>query len=313
MIYFLYDELFSKHVTGEFHPENPKRLNSIYNKLKSSGIFENVIKLKSEKINYESLKSVHDPLYIEKVEEECRKGYSLLSTGDTNICRSSNDVALHAAGGVLKTLDNIFNSKINRGFCSVRPPGHHASADIGMGFCLYNNIALAAEHAKLKYNVEKIMIIDWDVHHGNGTQDIFYNDNSVLFVSTHQHPLYPGTGSSEEKGAGSGKGFTINIPMKKGTGNDDIISAFNEIIMPAAKRFKPELTLISAGFDSRKDDPLGGFLIDDDGFRELTRKVIEISEYSGSGKILSILEGGYNYEGLSNAVFSHIDELIFCS
>ena len=310
MVYFLSDPYFSEHITGEFHPENPKRLNSIYNKLKSSGIFENVIKLKSEKINYESLKSVHDPLYIEKVEEECRKGYSLLSTGDTNICSSSNDVALHAAGGVLKTLDNIFNSKINRGFCSVRPPGHHASADIGMGFCIYNNIALAAEHAKLKYNVEKIMIIDWDVHHGNGTQDIFYNDNSVLFVSTHQHPLYPGTGSSEEKGADSGKGFTINIPMKKGTGNDDIISAFNEIIMPAAKRFKPELTLISAGFDSRKDDPLGGFLIDDDGFRELTRKVIEISEYSGSGKILSILEGGYNYEGLSNAVFSHMDELI---
>ncbi len=313
MVYFLSDPYFSEHITGEFHPENPKRLNSIYNKLKSSGIFENVIKLKSEKINYESLKSVHDPLYIEKVEEECRKGYSLLSTGDTNICRSSNDVALHAAGGVLKTLDNIFNSKINRGFCSVRPPGHHASADIGMGFCIYNNIALAAEHAKLKYNVEKIMIIDWDVHHGNGTQDIFYNDNSVLFVSTHQHPLYPGTGSSEEKGAGSGKGFTINIPMKKGTGNDDIISAFNEIIMPAAKKFKAELTLISAGFDSRKDDPLGGFLIDDDGFRELTRMAIEISEYSGSGKILSILEGGYNYEGLSNAVFSHMDELISCS
>ena len=313
MVYFLSDPYFSEHITGEFHPENPKRLNSIYNKLKSSGIFENVIKLKSEKINYESLKSVHDPLYIEKVEEECRKGYSLLSTGDTNICRSSNDVALHAAGGVLKTLDNIFNSKINRGFCSIRPPGHHASADIGMGFCIYNNIALAAEHAKLKYNVEKIMIIDWDVHHGNGTQDIFYNDNSVLFVSTHQHPLYPGTGSSEEKGADSGKGFTINIPMKKGTGNDDIISAFNEIIMPAAKKFKAELTLISAGFDSRKDDPLGGFLIDDDGFRELTRMAIEISEYSGSGKILSILEGGYNYEGLSNAVFSHMDELISCS
>ena len=310
MIYFLYDELFLKHETGEFHPENPQRLISIYTRLKSSGIFENVIKLKPEKINYESLKNVHDPLYIKKVEEECRKGYSLLSTGDTDICSSSNDVALYAAGGVLKTLDKIFNSEIKRGFCSIRPPGHHASADIGMGFCIYNNIALAAEHAKSNYNVEKIMIIDWDVHHGNGTQDIFYGDNSVLFVSTHQSPLYPGTGSSTEKGMGPGKGFTINIPMKKGTGNDDIISVFNEIIMPAAKEFKPELTLISAGFDSRKDDPLGGFLIDDDGFRKLTRMVIEISEYSGSGKILSILEGGYNYDGLSSAVFSHMDEMI---
>jgi len=310
VIYFLYDELFSKHETGEFHPENPKRLTAIYNKLKSSGIFKNVIKLKSERIKYESLKRVHDPLYIEKVEVECMREYPLLSTGDTNICSSSNDVALHAAGGVLKTLDMILNSEINRGFCSVRPPGHHASADIGMGFCIYNNIALAAEHAKSNYNIEKIMVIDFDVHHGNGTQDIFYEDNSVFFISTHQHPLYPGTGSSSEKGKGRGKGFTINVPMKKGTGNDDVISVFNEIIMPAAKKFRPELTLISAGFDSRKDDPLGGFLIDDDGFRELTKMIIELSEYSGSGKILSILEGGYNHDGLSSAVLSHMEELI---
>lgn len=313
MIYFLYDELFLKHETGEFHPENPERLRAIYTRLKSSGIFKNVIELKPERINYESLKRVHDPLYIDKVEDECRNGYSLLSTGDTNICSSSNDVALYAAGGVLKTIDMIFNSEINRGFCSVRPPGHHASADIGMGFCIYNNIALAAEHAKALYNIKKVMIIDWDVHHGNGTQDIFYGDNSVLFVSTHQYPLYPGTGASDERGEGSGKGFTINVPMKKGTGNNDIISVFKEIIIPAAKEFKPELTLISAGFDSRKDDPLGGFLIDDDGFRELTRMIIEISEYSGSGKILSILEGGYNYDGLSSAVLSHMDELIYGS
>lgn len=310
MIYFLSDPYFSKHDTGIGHPENPGRLEAIYSRLKSESILEKVELLKPEKIAHERLKLVHAPEYIEKVEEECKKGYPLLSTGDTNICRSSNDVALSAAGGVLKAVDLIFNSDIKRGFCSIRPPGHHSYGDVGMGFCIYNNVALAAEYAKEKYNIDKIMIIDWDVHHGNGTQNIFYGDNSVLFVSTHQSPLYPGTGSSEERGTGTGEGFTINIPMKKGSGNSDIFSVFNEMIKPAGKNFKPDLILISAGFDSRVDDPLGGFLIDDDGFRELTRMVIEISEYSGSGKILSVLEGGYNYVGLSSAVFAHMDEMI---
>ncbi|MCK5222098.1 MAG: histone deacetylase [Candidatus Aminicenantes bacterium] len=310
MVYFLSDPYFSEHITGEFHPENPKRLNSIYNKLKSSGIFENVIKLKSEKINYESLKSVHDPLYIEKVEEECRKGYSLLSTGDTNICRSSNDVALHAAGGVLKTLDNIFNSKINRGFCSVRPPGHHASADIGMGFCIYNNIALAAEHAKLKYNVEKIMIIDWDVHHGNGTQAILEDDGDILYVSTHQFPYYPGTGNYTETGRGNGETATVNFPLTQGVGDNGFKSIYDNVLIPVLKKFKPQLILVSAGYDAHWKDPLAGLSLSLEGYHWISKALIDIADEICDGRIIFALEGGYDLDVLKNGVANTIRALL---
>ncbi len=179
-----------------------------------------------------------------------------------------------------------------------------------MGFCLFNNVAIAARYAQSKYKIERVLIADWDVHHGNGTQDIFYENNKVFFMSTHQSPWYPWTGKRRETGKGKGKGFTMNRPFPAGAGNEEIIGAFRNDLLPAAKKFRPELTLISAGFDSRIGDPLGRFKIDDQGYRELTKIMLEIADIAGEGKLVSILEGGYNLKGLASAVVAHIDELL---
>lgn len=309
-MYFLYDDIFLEHFTGKFHPESPERLTAVLNNLKTKSWYKDLKLEKSSEIDMEILSLVHDRRYIDKVSEEITSGQTTLSTGDTDVCPSSNKVALNAAGGIVKMIDNIFSGDSSQGFCAVRPPGHHAYESTGMGFCIYNNIAVAAKYAQNKYGIEKVLIIDWDVHHGNGTQNIFYNDNSVLFMSTHQHPLYTGTGAANETGSGSGEGFTCNFPLPAGTGNREIIQVFKEKILKRGMEFKPDLLLISAGFDSRKDDPIGGFEIDDNGFREMTRTALEIADLSGNGRLLSIMEGGYNMEGLASAVSAHIEEIL---
>jgi len=306
---YLYDELFLKHDTGRGHPEAPARLTAINNAVKESDWYKNILLLDSQPISIDILSLVHDKRYIETVEKECSAGYGSLSTGDTTVCKESYTIARHAAGGVLAAVDAVFEKKSANAFCAVRPPGHHANGSRGMGFCVFNNIAIAARYAQKKYNVERVLIADWDVHHGNGTQDIFYSDDSVFFMSTHQSPWYPGTGAYNETGEGKGKGFTMNRPFAAGAGNKEIISAFKEDLLPAAKEFKPQLTLLSAGFDSRIDDPLGGFRIDDDGFRELTKIIMEIAHIAGEGRLISILEGGYNLDGLAAAVTAHMEEL----
>jgi acetoin utilization deacetylase AcuC-like enzyme len=233
----------------------------------------------------------------------------MLSTGDANVCEESYDIALQAVGGVLAAVDAVFEKKAKNAFCAVRPPGHHATKNRGMGFCLFNNIAAAARYAQKKYNAARVLIADWDVHHGNGTNDIFYTDDSVFYMSTHQYPWYPGTGKHDEIGEGKGKGFTMNRPFPAGVGNNEIIAVFKDDLLPAAKKFKPDFTLISAGFDSHARDYLGGFRIDDDGFRELTKIMMEIADIAGEGRLVSVLEGGYNLESLSSAVMVHMQEL----
>jgi acetoin utilization deacetylase AcuC-like enzyme len=292
------------------HPESPKRLTAINNAVKQAKWYKDLVRLESKPVDIQILSLVHGKAYIETVERECKAGYGGLSTGDTAICRESYNIALRAAGGVLAAVDAVFEKKSGFAFCAVRPPGHHASANRGMGFCVFNNIAAAARYAQHKYNAERVLIADWDVHHGNGTQDIFYTDPSVFFMSTHQYPWYPGTGHHSETGSGKGKGTTMNRPFPAGAGNSEIISAFKKDLLPAAKEFKPDFTLISAGYDSRIHDPLGGFRITDDGFRELTRIMIEISHIAGNGRLVAILEGGYNLEGLACAVTATMDELM---
>jgi acetoin utilization deacetylase AcuC-like enzyme len=232
-----------------------------------------------------------------------------LRTGDTMICEASLRVAALAAGSCLNAVDAVIRGDHTRAFCAVRPPGHHASSDRGMGFCIYNNIAIAARYARQKYGLERVLIVDWDVHHGNGTQDIFYRDPSVFFFSTHQWPLYPGTGELSEKGAGEAVGTNINVHLAEGTGGQSALDAVEKHLLPAMDRFKPQLILISAGFDARIHDPLGGLHWTDRDFATWTRTIMHLADQHAEGRIVSILEGGYNPAGLASAVETHVRAL----
>jgi acetoin utilization deacetylase AcuC-like enzyme len=257
----------------------------------------------------DELAACHTREYIRLVEAEVAQGARVLSTGDTDICPDSLEVARAAAGGAFQAVDAVMEGRAQNAFCVVRPPGHHASADRGMGFCIFNNVALAARYAQRRHGVERVLIADWDVHHGNGTQDIFYADGSVFFFSTHQHPWYPGTGHAEETGEGAGRGSTLNCPFPAGSGRAEIMGAFQRKLLPAAADFKPDLVLISAGFDSRAGDPLGGFTLSDGDFADLTALLLEIAGSYSGGRVVSVLEGGYSLEGLAAAAVAHVQAL----
>jgi acetoin utilization deacetylase AcuC-like enzyme len=243
------------------------------------------------------------------VKREVEQRREQLSTGDTVISEASLESARAAAGCALSATDAVLSRRVQNAFCLVRPPGHHADSRRGMGFCLFNNVAIAARHAQRRHRVERVLIVDWDVHHGNGTQAIFYRDPSVLFFSTHQSPWYPGTGAAEETGAGDAQGLTINCPFPAGSGRAEILAAFRDRLFPAAVKFAPELVLISAGFDSRIDDPLGQFKLEDRDFAELTTMLLELAP-TAQGRIVSVLEGGYNLQGLASACHAHVTSLL---
>jgi len=307
---YLYSDVFLTHLTGEGHAESPERLRAIRERIKEAEWHDALLQIQPAEADLDTVALVHAPEYVELVKSECEEELARLSTGDTNISRASYSVALAAVGGVVSAVDRVMNGEAKNAFCAVRPPGHHASFERGMGFCIFNNVAIAARYAQQTYGIERVLIADWDVHHGNGTQDTFYEDGTVFFMSTHQSPLYPNTGKLVETGEGPGEGLTMNRPFPPGAGNEEIIGAFRDDLLRAAREFKPDLTLISAGFDSRIDDPLGSFEVDDDGFRELTRIMLEIANISGDGRLVSVLEGGYNTSGLASAVGAHVDELI---
>ena len=311
----LLDPLYKDHLTGEGHPERPARYDALTRALESTHLLEGASRIQPRPANDDELSLVHTPAYIKSVRSEIAalaahpNAVRDLSTGDVAYSARSLDVALKAAGGVLNAVDSLFTSPTRRAFCAVRPPGHHATPNRGMGFCLFNNIALAARHAQRKHGADRVLIIDWDVHHGNGTQDTFYSDGSVLFFSTHQHPWYPGTGSQQETGEGKGKGRIVNCPLPAGSGHDEILGAFRERLLPAAEAFKPSLVLLSAGFDSRVGDPLGRFRLTDADFTTLTELALEIAAKHAQGRLLSVLEGGYSLEGLAAGVTAHVRAL----
>lgn len=258
----------------------------------------------------DDLHLVHTKHYLEVVRHDLHRKSRTLSTGDTGLNEHSETSAMVAAGAAVAAVDSVFGTPLKRAFAAVRPPGHHATASRGMGFCIYNNVAIAARYARKTYGVDRVLIADWDVHHGNGTQDIFYSDPAVFFFSTHQWPWYPGTGAADETGEGAGKGTTMNCPFPAGSGRTEILGAFRKKLMPAMDAFKPDLVIVSAGFDSRRGDPLGRFTLTDGDFRELTDLALEIAAKHASGRLVSVLEGGYSMEGLARAVTAHVQTLM---
>lgn len=300
------DPTCKEHQTGSRHPERPERFDAALEALEGLALLRIEPRLATE----DELSLCHSRPYIRLVEREVTTGFHELSTGDTVISPRSQDAALRATGSALNAVDAVMEGKAQNAFCIVRPPGHHATPERGMGFCLFNTVAIAARYAQRRHGVERVLIADWDVHHGNGTQDIFYSDGSVLFFSTHQHPWYPGTGAPEEVGEGDGYGATINCPFPAGAGRKEILGAFQERLLPAARKFKPGLVLISAGFDSRSGDPLGNFLLEDADFAELTGVMRQIAEQYAAGRLVSVLEGGYRLEGLASAARAHVQALL---
>ncbi len=298
------------HDTGHGHPESPERFAAVMEGLKRAGLLEKLVRLESRAVTAADLELAHEADYLHRAEHDIRSGASQLSTGDTSVSEASWDAARLAAGGAMAAVDAVMSGQVANAFCAGRPPGHHATADRGMGFCVLNNIAIAARHAQRRHGIGRVLIVDWDVHHGNGTQDIFYEDGSVFFFSTHQSPWYPGTGHTRETGAGAGKGTTLNCPLPTGSGRTEIFAAFEKQLLPAMENFRPEFVLISAGFDSRAGDPLGGFLLSDADFADLTKIVRGIADQHAKGRIVSLQEGGYNLSGLASATAAHVGALM---
>ena len=310
MTALLLDSIYQQHDPGPGHPESVKRHVAITQALTDAGLVGKTQAIAPRAATLDEIALCHERGYIAQARKDVEAGLDDLSTGDTAICARSYEVAIQAVGGVLNAVDAVFAGKARNAFCAVRPPGHHARPAQGMGFCLFNNIAIAARHAQQKHGAQKVAIVDWDVHHGNGTQDIFYEDGSVLFCSTHQSPLYPFTGHANETGSGKGQGCTLNLPFPARTGMSMIGAAFTDRLLPAIDAFKPDLILISAGFDSRIDDPLGQFRLTDDDFVALTQLLLESAQNHCEGRLVSILEGGYNIQGLASAVTHHVQTLI---
>jgi acetoin utilization deacetylase AcuC-like enzyme len=303
------DPLSKKHLTGGGHPERPDRFDAVLESLKRSSFFGRLAPLEARDATHDEIALCHTASYIKTVERDVESGTGELSTGDTVVSAKSLDVAVRAVGSVLNAVDAVSGKKAKNAFCVVRPPGHHATPSRGMGFCIFNSIAIGGRYAQRKLGLERVMIVNWDVHHGNGTQDIFYRDGSVFFFSTHQYPWYPGTGAAAETGEGAGKGTTLNCPFPAGSGFKEIGGAFRHELMSAAEKFRPDLIMVSAGFDSRMADPLGRFTLSDADFAELTRVVLEIADKHSGGRLVSVLEGGYNLSGLGSAAAAHVGAL----
>ncbi len=301
------DDVFLEHVIDQYHPESPERLVSIYSTL--AGLDQSdLVYARRRTATTDEIAEIHERAYIESISKTEGREHTRLDP-DTSTSPRSYEAACVAAGGVLELADMLFSSTIDNGFALLRPPGHHAESDRAMGFCIFNNVAIGARYLERRWGLQRIVIVDFDLHHGNGTQHSFYNDPTVLYFSTHQYPYYPGTGSLTEVGSGPGKGYTVNLPLSYGMGDDDYIYAFKEILLPICDRFKPEAVLVSAGFDAYYNDPLGGMAVTEDGYAAMTRLLLEIAADHCGGKALFVLEGGYDVKGLASSVKAVLLEL----
>lgn len=306
----VYHPAFLEHDMGPGHPESPNRLRAIMQRLEESGTAAHLKRIEPRRAEDEWITQIHSPNYVASLNRHAPTEGRVSLDPDTSMSPGSLHAAYLAAGGALAAVDAIMANQVEHVFCAVRPPGHHAEAGRAMGFCLFNNVAIAARYVQKKYGLTRVLIVDWDVHHGNGTQHSFEEDPSVLFFSTHQYPHYPGTGRGTERGKGAGEGFTINVPMEAGEGDDEYHAIFLKSLAPAADAFKPEFVMISAGFDAHKADPLASMGLTEAGYADLTDIVAGIAKRHAHGHILSSLEGGYNLNALAHSVDAHINALV---
>lgn len=301
----IYHPDYLKHQTGHGHPESPDRLTAVMERLDKTGLLKELAVIEPKPAREDDILLVHSKEHLDTVKNAWERGF-ISVTPDTPISEDSFRIAMLAVGGVLTGIDRITAGEVANSMALVRPPGHHATPDQAMGFCLFNNVAIGARYLQKKHSIERILIVDWDLHHGNGTQEAFYEDPSVLYFSTHQYPHYPGTGSFHETGEGKGKGFTINVPMRAGTPADEFIKKFRDALYERALEFSPEFVLVSAGFDAHLNDPLGELLLTEDSYAEMTEIILDIAHKCCKGRVLSVLEGGYNLNALATSVEAHL-------
>lgn len=301
-IAYLYDDIYLQHDTGFGHPECPERLTAINDKVKTLKFYNELVMVNKKMADYKYIELIHDRSYIERVKEEIESGTRFFDSMDTAVSSMSFAAALYAVGGCLNMCDVIMKKEADTGFCAIRPPGHHAERNYAAGFCIFNNIAICARYLQTEHNIERVAIIDWDVHHGNGTQHSFESDPSVYYISLHQYPHYPGTGASSETGKGKGKGFTLNFPMDGGSGEKEYVHAFEKSIIPELEKFKPEIILISAGFDANESDPLASIRLSAESYYKFTKLLQGVAGKYCEKRIIAFLEGGYDLSSQADAV-----------
>jgi acetoin utilization deacetylase AcuC-like enzyme len=294
---FVYNDIFLKHETPVGHPERKERLTAIVTALRDSNVWDNLVHIKPRKATFKQIEAVHDHSYVERI-KKTKKGYA---DPDTYVSPKSLEAAQYAAGAVIEAINRCRRGEIERAFCAVRPPGHHAEADRAMGFCLFNNIAIGARYAQ-EVGYKKVLIIDFDVHHGNGTQHIFEDDDKVFYFSSHQYPHYPGTGDQHERGVDRGEDFTANYPMPAGAGDREYFLVYHDILPHVIRKFSPDIILVSAGYDIHKRDPLAFITITDEGIRDIVSGIVT----SAPVPVVFCLEGGYDLKALGDSVLTTI-------
>ena len=306
----VYHRDYLAHEMGSGHPESPERLEAILQRLTSGETLTRLRQIEPKPAADEWITQIHDASYVNELKAASPDSGRVSLDPDTSMSPGTLAAAYLAAGGALAAADAVMSGDVEHAFCAVRPPGHHAERARAMGFCFFNNVAIAARYLQRRHGMRRILIVDWDVHHGNGTQHSFYDDGTVLFFSTHQYPHYPGTGRASERGEGAGEGLTINVPMSSGQGDEEYRQVFEKVLVPAAENFKPDFVLISAGFDAHRDDPLAGMALTENGYGELTDIVAGIARRHCRGRVLSCLEGGYHLKALGASVERHVKRLL---